>query len=107
DFGKVFPDFIWRSDASRFLTTPEALNLRATFLLPDHAGRLHSTIRQAVRRQDGKPILVFELMVRGIGQDKSQDAMWAWFDLAREWIVKGFSDFTSGEVQRGIWRRLQ
>ena len=107
DIGRVFPDLVWRSDASRFLAEPEALNLRTAFLLPGNAGRLHSTIRQAVRRPDGKPILIFELMVRGIGQDKSIEAMWGWFDLAREWIVRGFTDFTSRDMQESIWRRLR
>lgn len=105
DIGSVFPDFAWRSGISRFLTEPEAVNWRTVFSLPGKAGRLYSTVRRAVRREDGKAILIFELMARGIGQDKAPDAIWGWFDLAREWIVKGFTDLTGAEVQQSIWRR--
>ena len=32
--------------------------------------------------------------------------MWNWFDLAHEWIVRGFADLTTEKIQQNIWRRL-
>jgi len=28
-----------------------------------------------------------------------------WFDLAHEWIVRGFTDLTEKEMQETIWKR--
>jgi hypothetical protein len=50
-------------------------------------------------------MLLLELTVRGIGQFKSHEQMWEWFDLAHKWIVYGFADLTSKEVQKEIWKR--
>jgi uncharacterized protein (TIGR04255 family) len=102
---RVFTDFSWRGGSSRFLPTPETINWRTTFLLTNQVGRLHASIRSAKRRTDGQPVLLFELTARGIGANKSRDAMWEWFDLAHEWIVQGFTDLTSEEIQKTIWRR--
>ncbi len=106
DLGKVFPDFSWRS-AERFLPAPEGINWQTTFVMPEKSGRLHESLRSAKRRSDSQPILLLELTVRGIGSDKSRSAMWSWFDVAHEWIVRGFTDITGEELQRGLWRRKQ
>ncbi len=107
EIGKVFPDFCFKENEQRFLPEPEGVNWRTTFVLPDKAGRLHVTIRNAISRDRNIPILLLELTVRGIGKDKSFEGMWAWFDLAREWIVRGFADLTSDEVQKNVWRRKE
>lgn len=105
DIGKVFPDFVWRINEQRFLSVPEGINWRTSFTLPSRAGRLHMIIRSAVCRSDERPMLLFELTARGIGNYTSFEKMWGWFDLAREWIVRGFADLTGYEVQKNIWRR--
>ena len=107
EIGKVFPDFCFKENEQRFLPEPEGVNWRTTFVLPDKAGRLHVTIRNAISRDRNIPILLLELTVRGIGKDKSLEGMWPWFDLAREWIVRGFADLTSNEVQENVWRRKE
>jgi len=73
--------------------------------LPDEAARLHVTIRHAKLRDSELPVLLLDLTVRGIGKDMSPEGMLEWFDLAREWIVRGFADLTGEEVQKNIWRR--
>lgn len=105
EIGKIFPDYGIREDNQRFLQEPEGINWNTTFILPDQAGRLHVKIRNGMSLEYNVPILMIELTVRGIGKDKSQEDMWAWFDLAREWIVRGFADLTSEEIQKNIWRR--
>jgi hypothetical protein len=50
-------------------------------------------------------VLLLDLTVRGIGRDKSPGGMTDWFDLAREWIVRGFTDLTGEDVQKNIWRK--
>jgi uncharacterized protein (TIGR04255 family) len=103
----VFPDFTWRGDGGRFLPTPEGVNWRTVFTLPFRAGRMHVTMRHVINRETKLPLLLLDLTVRGIGTDKSREGMWAWFGLARERIVRGFSDLTGKEVQEIIWKRKE
>jgi uncharacterized protein (TIGR04255 family) len=105
EIGSVFPDFAFRTDKSRFLPEPSSVNWRTTFTLPENAGRMHVTTRHARVRDTGRPLLVLELTVRGAGTDSSPEAMWRWFDVAREWIVRGFEDLTGEEVQKNIWKK--
>ncbi|HTV41571.1 MAG TPA: TIGR04255 family protein [Candidatus Sulfotelmatobacter sp.] len=104
DIGKIFPDFNWRS-GDRFLARPEKVNWRTSFALPESKGRLHISIQLALRRQDRLPLFVVDLTVRGMGADRTLSGMWPWFDTAREWIVRGFTDITGPELQRNVWRR--
>lgn len=105
--GGVLPDFGWRSDDKRFLPTPERVNWRTSFTLPEKAGRLHATIRNGVRNEDGRPLLLLELTARGFGKDGSRAEMWKWFDLGHEWIVRAFADMTDENVQRDVWERIK
>ncbi len=105
EIGKVFPDFSLRATGRRFLPEPEGINWRTSFVLPDDTGRLHMTIRHGKLPGSGHPVLLLDMTVRGIGKDKSFEGMTAWFDIAREWIVRGFADLTGKEVQKDIWRR--
>src|SRR5712692_2593638 len=105
DISGVFPDFSWRA-GSRFLGEPEKINWSTSFLLPDQRARLHIAIQQALRRQDRLPVLVLELTVRGIGPETSPEGTRAWFDTAREWIVRGFADITGKDIQQMIWKRI-
>lgn len=99
----LFPDFSWRNLNGRFLPEYEGANWRTMFRLPDENGRLHVTIQTAFRRPDNEPLVVLEMKARGIGKDRSLDALWAWFDVAHEWIVRGFADVTDKAVQRTLW----
>jgi uncharacterized protein (TIGR04255 family) len=103
--GELFPDFPYRSHGKRILPGPEGINFRMRFELPNQAGRLHVNVRSAELTPTKTPIILLELTARGIGPDKTGEGMWKWFDLAHEWIVYGFADLTSEEVQRKIWKR--
>ncbi|MBI4581383.1 MAG: TIGR04255 family protein, partial [Planctomycetes bacterium] len=48
DIAEVFPDLGWRT-RQRFLPGPESVAWRSGFLLPESQGRLHVSIRHAVR----------------------------------------------------------
>lgn len=105
EIGSVLPDFTLRTNTHRFLPGPDGINWRTVFPLPNQAGRLHVTIQHGEDRKTGQPLVVLNLTVRGIGNDKSMEGMWPWFDLAREWIVCGFADLTGEEVQKSIWKK--
>ncbi len=106
DIGNVFPDYSWEKSSDRFLSLGrEGINWRDTYELPERHGRLSTTIRNGYRSADNTPTLHFELTVRGFPATSSEDDMQAWFDLAREWIVHGFTDLTGPGIQKSIWGR--
>lgn len=105
DVGRVFPNLSLQASKYSFLPSPETINWQASFTLPNRVGRLHTKLQSAMRRDDGHPLLVFELTARGIGDYTTLDTMWNWFELAHEWVVRGFTDLTDPQVQKVIWRR--
>lgn len=104
DIGKVFPDFCWRP-APRVMPSPEIINWRTTFPIPNKLGRLHVSIQSAKRKRDSVPIIVMDLTARGISRERTIDSMRIWMNEARELIVKGFVDLTSGALQQDTWSR--
>jgi uncharacterized protein (TIGR04255 family) len=103
EVNKVFPDFSWGLKKDRFLPSPIGINWRTTFPLPHEAGRLHLDVQNARRTDDNRRLFRFEVTARGIFKSVSPDAMRDWFDLAHEWIVRGFTDYTGYEIQKAIW----
>ena len=100
----IFPDFQWRQDRERFLPTGfDAVQWRTAIRLPSDSGRLHITIQTAFKRPEGSPLLILDMKARGIAKDTSFESMWKWFDMAHEWIVKGFADITSKDAQQKLW----
>ena len=105
DINKVFRDFIW-SSGERFLPTPISIGGQALFNLPEDRGRLNVTLRHGERKIDKHPMLILQNTATGLGADKSIDAIWGWFEIAHEWIVRGFTDLTGAEIQKNIWQRI-
>lgn len=101
EVGNVVPDVCWRPDHS-FLPDPESIGWNASFLLPEQQGRLHVQLRRGLRQKDRKTVLLCELTARGMNLGESIEP---WFEMAREWIVRGFTDLTSEHVQKVYWRR--
>ena len=101
DIGSVFRDLTW-AESHDFLPAPEGLQWQSQFRMPNTSGRLHVKINKGVRRTDSKSLLLCELTARGIDAEKS---MSEWFELGREWIVRGFTDLTTDFAHRELWRR--
>lgn len=101
ELGVVLRDCTW-DGGHRFLPVPEGVNWRVSFLLPGNRGRLHVNVTSGERMNDKRALLVMELTCRGFEQDRN-----AWFELAHEWIVKGFTDMTHKEIQAKVWGRTK
>jgi len=99
DLSDVFSDFIWNKKTTRFLPTPEEINWAAKFSFPEKKSQLIISLRHAIRTEDELPVLVYELKAIGFDND---DVVRNWFDLAHEWIVRGFTDQTSDKMHE-IW----
>lgn len=105
DIGNIFRDFGWDNSNKAILSDPSDLNLRVIFDLPNVEGRLHIKVVKSFLGESKQPILRLDLTVRGMSKEKSEKGMWNWFDQAREWIVRGFADFTTENAQNSIWKR--
>ena len=105
-FSKIhntLPDLCWRSDLKRFLPDPNGLGWNLQFPLPNNNGNLNVDLKHAYRKKDSLPMLIFEISAQGLNSNKSLDAIWDWFEIAHEWIVRGFADLTSLDVQKEFW----
>jgi uncharacterized protein (TIGR04255 family) len=105
DLPGIFSDFIWGQITGRFLPNPENVAWQANFLLPEKKGLLAVNLKQALRSEDKLPLLVLELTVRGAGDSTDKNTIREWFDVAHEWIVRGFTDLTTSKVQKVFWKR--
>jgi len=100
DIGNIFPEFQGEVE-KRFLDEPEDVFYRKVFRLPNNQGRLHVSLRLSVSKELKDQVMVFDLTARGFNSDNMKN----WFDIAHEWIVRGFFELTSDSVQTAIWKR--
>jgi len=105
EINNVFRDLLWNG-GNRFLPPPVSLSGQAIFSLPDKKGNLSLVLQQAKSKTDQNPIFVLRNTASGLGEDKSMESVWEWFEVAHEWIVCGFSDLTGEKTQKDIWRRI-
>jgi uncharacterized protein (TIGR04255 family) len=99
DLPDIFSDLIWNKPTTRFLPTPKLVSWVAEIPLPEQKGHLTISLKQGIRTEDELPVLVFELKAIGFDND---DLVRNWFDLAHEWIVRGFTDLTTDKMHK-IW----
>jgi uncharacterized protein (TIGR04255 family) len=104
DLPKIFSDFAWKQKKERFLPSPEKVTWQSEFPLPEKLGHLIINLKQATRTEDKVALLVLELKTRGIGESTKKEDIREWFDLSHDWIVRGFTDLTTPEIQK-IWER--
>ena len=102
--GEVFLPFNWTT-RRQFLPVPKTINSTMVFMLPKHAGQLHVELRPVA--PENEPLtLRLSLTVTGVPTDLQEVAAFTeWFDLAREWIVRGFADLV-GPVTDDLWGKL-
>lgn len=105
DIAFVFRDFAWDS-SERFLPEPDHLEGQAVFLMEKELGTLSIKLQRAERKEDKLPTLRLDISAHGLGEDKSMAAVWSWFEIAHKWIVKGFADVTTKDVQESCWQRI-
>jgi hypothetical protein len=90
----------------QFLPRPEDTNVQTRFLIPSDvagqpAGRMYVSASPAFRL-DGLPIYIMSLVSRMIPTAGAEDmtAVWTSLDMGREWIVRGFKQLTTEDMQR-------
>lgn len=103
--GDLLPDFKWREQSTRFLPKPESIAWTTVFSLPEDLGKLRVVIQDGSYTSSGQPLVRLMLTVHGLPRKQAPSDVTEWFRVAREWIVRGFVDLTSEDVQYREWRR--
>jgi uncharacterized protein (TIGR04255 family) len=105
DLGDLFTTFAWRT-RDNFLPAPDNLRWSMRFLLPEGKGRLHVEVLP-VRAQPSNELAVrYTLTARGRPSDIGDTAcLSTWYDMAREWIVRGFADLVEDKTD-DLWERI-
>ncbi len=105
DLPKVFAS--WSGSVTEgFLPAPEIASYNAAYRLPNGQGRLRASLEYKMRTRDQKRILELRLVARGRPNGPGVDGVLDWMDMAREWIVRGFTDLTTPQMHK-IWQRYQ
>lgn len=87
----------------RFLPSPEGFAWKNSYPLPNQAGRLHISAGSALTVKQRQKVINLDITARGMAGDTGDAARKSWFHLAHEWIIRGFADSTSPELQRKVW----
>ncbi|MCY4660974.1 MAG: TIGR04255 family protein [Acidobacteria bacterium] len=98
----------WSWPHAAFLPKPDRVLFSSEFVIRDESGkfggRLTVDAKPAYRRSDRSGIIVLSLTARGIPLGAGIDGALAFFDLGREWIVRGFADLTTPKMH-ALWGR--
>lgn len=88
-----------------FLPAPDSLQVTSQYLIEETVGRLHVRANSAYRKEPFEPITLLTLTARGapIGGSELGNVL-AFFDVAHEWIVRGFTSITRPEMHQ-VWGR--
>lgn len=89
----------------QFLPVAESLRFETNYVIPERNGRLHVNAHHAIRVVDQGHVIAFTLTARGKPDSSSADDIVKWFDLGREWVVRGFADLTTEQMHQH-WKRL-
>lgn len=104
DISKIFSVFHWNQISGRFLPNPSKFTWKAEFPLGAEKGNLTIDLKEAIRITDKVPLLVLNLKAIGVAKSNSKSDILGWYDIAHEWIVEGFTDITTPEIQK-VWER--
>jgi uncharacterized protein (TIGR04255 family) len=103
DLPKLFPCWAGASSGN-FLPPPESALFNVSYLMPEDRGRLRIALLHAFRSSDATETLQLTLTARGKPESSASSDILEWLDLGREWVVRGFTDFTSERMHQ-VWRR--
>ena len=101
DWWQVFP-FLAQPMKTGFLPPPESQRFNVNYVMPNENGRLRISVVNTVK--DGDEAIAMNVTARGKPASSDLNGILTWMDLGREWVVKGFTDFTSSEMHK-IWQK--
>jgi uncharacterized protein (TIGR04255 family) len=95
----------WSGESSGdFLPKVDKVSLNTSYVMREKKGKLRISIKPVIRGRDGMEVLQLDVSATGRPTSSKTPDILDWLDLGREWVVKGFADFTTPEMHRK-WRR--
>jgi len=95
----------WAGETSGgFLPAPDLISINVVYPIRQRSGRLQVMLQPGNR--EGQETLQLTLMARCKPKSSSRAELMSALDIAREWVVKGFTDFTTADMHR-IWERIE
>lgn len=92
-----------------FLDEPESITLDLQYLIPGSdgrpTGRLRVSVKPALDRAQ-QTYLMLTMVARGRPEGLGAASTLSFFDVAHEWIVRGFTTLTTPPMHK-VWRRTQ
>jgi len=103
DLGNVVS--CWSGATSgNFLPAPDLISLNVVYPIRKTGGRLQVTLQPGIR--EGQETLQLTLMAKCKPESSTTVELMNALDIAREWVVRGFTDFTTGNMHK-IWERIE
>ena len=102
DWERVFTVCGEVGGGDKFLPPPEGRQFTFNYPMPNARGTLDVTAVRAVRKIDGKDVIQFRLSARGRPTQHGDDGIMEWFDLGRDWVVRGFTELTTPSMHE-MW----
>lgn len=96
-------------NSGTFLPEPEDAQLLYRYRIPYEGkdiGRLYVQALPGLKK-DGSPVIQLNLVARGTPIDSGREGIKVFFQLAHDWIVKGFEAVTTDEAQNILWRKIR
>jgi uncharacterized protein (TIGR04255 family) len=118
----IFPSGVWKhhgevgkvvsfwsgQHSDDFLPPEEDATLTARYIIPDQKkeplGRLSVTVQPAYAKDTEEHVLQMTLVARGRPIGEGMAGVLKFFDLGREWVVRGFASITT-RVMHQTWER--
>lgn len=86
-----------------FLPAPDLISLNVIYPIRERGGRLQVTLQPGIR--EGQETLQLTLMAKCKPKSSATAELMNALDIAREWVVRGFTDFTTVDMH-SIWKRV-
>lgn len=100
-------DHVRDTSSERFLPEPEGVSWTTVYTLPNNMGRLHISAQSAMSLPNQEKLVRLDLTARGIPAGDASGVRKDWFNLAHEWITRGFADITNPTLHRAeTWGRI-
>lgn len=103
DLPNLFPSWSGKSSEG-YLPVPENVTFNVTYAFPEEHGRLHISLQPSVKMPEGTSLLRLTLTARGRLESSDIENILRSLDLGHQWIVCGFTDFTTSKAHK-IWKR--
>jgi uncharacterized protein (TIGR04255 family) len=104
ELDQIFPAMPGRSPSHSYLPTPDSVTFQIAYPMKGPEGQLTIHMQPVIRKTDGKDTIQLTLTARCRPSSGELQDILSSLDQDREWVVRGFTDFTTPTMHK-IWRR--